>query len=67
MDRARATTQRGADICTVTLKVDSASTQQAPPISSANMDSGSSTLTAVTAALKPKPMLDQETITSVEN
>ena len=34
---ARPTTQRGADSCTVELKVESASTQQAPPTASAGM------------------------------
>src|SRR5690606_35330188 len=53
-DKARATTQRGADIWTVTLNVESASTHPAPASSSAAIVATSTVLNPATTAATAK-------------
>ena len=65
-DSARATTQRGVDSCTVTLKVDSASTQDAPQNISANIVSGSPRLSAATPTPAAKAMQEKRTRASLD-
>src|SRR5262245_57170733 len=64
-DKARATTQRGADICTATLKVESAVTQAAPATTSVGSETSIELLIATTNIATANAIVATRTMLSV--
>src|SRR6185436_2599404 len=66
-DNARATTQRGAAICTATLNVDSASTQAAPATTSVGSDMAIRLLAATIPIAIASAIVELRTMPSVDS